>query len=215
MLVDDNEDTLYIIGRVLKKSSFEIIECRDGLETLEKVKTCKPDLILLDIVMPKTDGFEICAHLKADPHTKDIPIIIHSATLSDISSKIRGLNVGANDYLTFPMNFNELLARINVQFRIKTLEAELRESERLNALNETVWTLHHEINNPLAVILGWAQLLLKKHSLGKEIIDALNKIEVSALKIEEVVKKLTNITRCVKTTSYNGGHNMIDVDSSE
>lgn len=214
MLVNDNEDTLYIIGHVLKKNSFEVIECRDGQETLEKVKTCKPDLILMDILMPKKDGFETCAHLKADQHTKDIPIIIHSATLSDISSKIRSLNIGANDYLTFPFNFDELLARINVQLRIKRLESELREAERLNALNETIWTLHHEINNPLAVILGWVQVLLKECP-SKEVIDTLKKIEASALRIEEVVKKLTKIDKYVKTISYNGGHTMIDVDRSE
>lgn len=214
LLVDDNEYTLYILGRILRKNSFEVKECRDGIETLEAVKIFNPDLILLDIRMPRMDGYETCARLKSDERTRNIPIIIQTATASDIPDKIRGFNLGATDYVTFPINFNELLARVNTQLRIRELEKELRESERLKVISEIVLTMHHEINNPLAVIQGWTQILLTNNTLDKKTIDGLKNIEKSTLRINEVIRKLTQITKTVRTSTFYEDNSMIDLDQS-
>lgn len=214
LVANDNEDTLYLVGEILRNNSFEVIECRDGVEALELVNIHKPDLILLDIKMPRMDGFETCKKLKSDKKTQSIPIIIQSAAYLDSSNKVKGLELGANDYVTFPINSKELLARVNTQLRIKRLEMELRETENLKTINQTTRALHHEINNPLAIILGWTHVLLKKDHLNNETIDSLNKIETSAIRIKEVMRKLSNITKYVKTTSYEGGPDMIDIKQS-
>lgn len=215
LVVDDNNDTLYILGRILRNNSYEVLECRDGVEALEAVKMFKPNLILLDIRMPRMDGYETCMRLRSEEETKTIPIIIQTATATDVPAKIRGFDMGATDYIVFPINFNELLARISTQLRIQKLEVELRETERLKVLNETAWTMQHEINNPLAVIHGWTQILLGKTSLDKETINGLEKIKISALRIKEVVQKLTRITRYVKTHTFGGSDDMIDVDQAD
>ncbi|MGR3319411.1 MAG: response regulator [Candidatus Anammoxibacter sp.] len=214
LLVDDNKDTLYIIGKILRKHSYEVLECKDGIETLEAAKTFNPDLILLDIRMPRMDGYETCARLKSDIRTKNIPIIIQTATAMDVPDKVRGLNLGATDYVTFPINFDELIARIKTQLRIQELEKEVREAERLKAISEIVLTMHHEINNPLSVIQGWTQMLIVKNASDKETIEALEKIEKSALRIKDVVQKMTRITKPAKTDIYDGGDAMIDLDQS-
>lgn len=117
LLADDNEDTLYIIGHILKDNSYEVIECRDGVEAFEKAKIDKPDLILLDILMPRMCGFETCKKLMADKQTKDIPIIFQSAVVKVIPDEIKGLGITKKDYFTFPINFDELLARVNEKLR--------------------------------------------------------------------------------------------------
>ncbi|MGR3178758.1 MAG: response regulator [Candidatus Anammoxibacter sp.] len=214
LLVDDNKDTLYILGKVLRKHSYEVHECNDGIETLEAVKTFKPDLILLDIRMPKMDGYETCARLKSDIRTKNIPIIIQTATAMGVPDKVRGLDLGATDYITFPVNFDELLARVKTQLRIQELEKELRESERLKAISEIVLTMHHEINNPLSVIQGWTQMLIEKKTVDKETLEALEKIAKSALRIKDVVQKMTRITKPTTTDTYDGENTMIDLEQS-
>lgn len=215
LLAEDNEDTLYVMARVLRKNSFEVIECMDGLEAFEKAKIHKPDLVIVDVRMPKMDGFKACAKLKSDKQTKDIPVIIQSATYFDVPNKVKGLELGANDYLSVPINFDELLARINTQLRIKRLENELKDVERLKAINETIRTMHHEINNPLAIIQGWVQILPLNSSLDKETINGLKKIEKSTLRIKEVLQKLSHITKPVKTLIFDGNDTMIDIDQSD
>lgn len=214
LLVDDNKDTLYIIGKILRKHSYEVIECSDGIETLEAAKTSNPDLILLDIRMPRMDGYETCVKLKADIRTKNIPIIIQTATALDVPDKIRGLNSGATDYVTFPINFDELLARIQTQLRIQELEKEVREAERLKAISEIVLTMHHEINNPLSVIQGWTQMLIEKKTVDKETLEALEKIAKSTSRIKDVVQKMTQITKPTTTDTYDGANAMIDLEQS-
>ena len=117
LLADDNEDTLYIIGHILKDNSYEVIECKDGVEAFKKAKIDNPDLILLDILMPNMGGFETCKKLMSDIQTKNIPIIFQSATVPVVPDEIKGLGITEKDYFTFPINFDELLARVNEKLR--------------------------------------------------------------------------------------------------
>lgn len=126
LLADDNEDTLYIIGHILKDNSYEVIECKDGVEAFEKAKIDKPDLILLDILMPKMGGFKTCVMLMADKQTKDIPVIFQSATVSVVPDEIKGLGITEKDYFTFPIDFEKLLTRVNERIRERT---ELRDDK--------------------------------------------------------------------------------------
>lgn len=111
LVVDDDLDTLKLVGTTLEKQGFTIIVAKDGLEALEKTAEHKPDLLLLDIMMPKMDGYEVTRRLRADPQTAGIPIILFTAK-AQVDDKVTGLEAGADDYLTKPTHPAELVARV-------------------------------------------------------------------------------------------------------
>jgi DNA-binding response OmpR family regulator len=111
LVVDDDLDTLKLVGTTLEKQGFLIVAAKDGLEALEKVAQHNPDLILLDIMMPKMDGYEVTRRLRGDPATANIPIILFTAK-AQVDDKVAGLEVGADDYLTKPTHPAELVARV-------------------------------------------------------------------------------------------------------
>jgi pilus assembly protein CpaE len=111
LVVDDDLDTLKLVGTTLEKNGFIIVAAKDGQEALEKVAQHKPDLILLDIMMPKMDGYEVTRRLRAEPETSGIPIILFTAK-AQVDDKVAGLEAGADDYLTKPTHPAELVARV-------------------------------------------------------------------------------------------------------
>jgi pilus assembly protein CpaE len=111
LVVDDDLDTLKLVGTTLEKQGFIIVAAKDGLEALEKVAEHKPDLILLDIMMPKMDGYEVTRRLRADPVTAGIPIVLFTAK-AQVDDKVAGLEAGADEYLTKPTHPAELVARV-------------------------------------------------------------------------------------------------------
>lgn len=111
LLVDDEADMLAINGAILESYGYEILSAKDGLEALEAVNRVVPDLILLDLMIPGIDGYQICGILKHDKRYQKIPIIIVSARFSDQDQKL-AKSVGADDYLTKPFEPKTLLAKI-------------------------------------------------------------------------------------------------------
>lgn len=111
LLVDDDLDTLKLVGTTLEKQGYIIIAAKDGVEALEKVAEHTPDLILLDIMMPRMDGYEVTRRLRSDPSTAGIPIILFTAK-GQVEDKVAGLEVGADEYLTKPTHPAELIARV-------------------------------------------------------------------------------------------------------
>lgn len=101
LIADDEEDVKVIVQLFLEAKGYEIITAYDGLDALEKIKSEKPDLILLDIMMPVIDGFEVCSRIKADPETASIPVVMLSASAHS-ESKQRGFDAGAVDYIIKP-----------------------------------------------------------------------------------------------------------------
>ena len=101
LIADDEEDVKVIVQLFLESKGYEIVTAFDGLDALDKIKEEKPDLILLDIMMPILDGFEVCRKLKADPDTAGIPVVMLSASTHS-ESKQRGLDAGAVDYIIKP-----------------------------------------------------------------------------------------------------------------
>ena len=117
LIVDDVNTNLIILKIILVKEGFEVIAASDGRECREVSKALKPDLILLDIMMPGEDGYETCKKLKTHPVTVDIPVIFVSA-LNETSNKIRGFSVGAVDYVTKPYDHDEIIARVKLHLRL-------------------------------------------------------------------------------------------------
>lgn len=111
LVVDDDLDTLKLVGTTLERQGFVIVAAKDGQEALEKVAQHHPDLILLDVMMPKMDGYEVTRRLRAEPQTAGIPIILFTAK-AQVDDKVAGLEAGADDYLTKPTHPAELVARV-------------------------------------------------------------------------------------------------------
>ncbi|MDF1505527.1 diguanylate cyclase [Roseisolibacter sp. H3M3-2] len=124
LVVDDHEDNVELLRARLAARGYEIETARDGLEALERVHARAPDLILLDVMMPKLDGIEVVRRLKGNPELPFIPIIMQTA-LETTEDKVEGLDAGADDYITKPIDFAELEARVKSLLRIKALQEEL------------------------------------------------------------------------------------------
>jgi two-component system alkaline phosphatase synthesis response regulator PhoP len=112
LVVDDEIYIVHILDFSLGMEGYEVVTALDGEQALEKAHTEKPDLIVLDIMMPKLDGYETCKRLKADAATKDVPVILLSAKGRNIDQKV-GFEVGADDYITKPFSPKKLVERIN------------------------------------------------------------------------------------------------------
>lgn len=130
LAIDDSPTNLEVLHETLESAGYEVIVEMDGVSGIEQVKHNPPALILLDIMMPGIDGFETCRRLQADPLTKDIPIIFMTA-LSDTVDKVKGLSLGAVDYITKPFQKNEVLARIEAHLKLRRLQLELESQKQL------------------------------------------------------------------------------------
>ena len=129
LVVDDNRVNRRLLAAILKKDGCEILEAEDGALAVEIAREEQPDLILLDIMMPGTDGFQACTQLKADPKTAEIPVIFLSA-LSETSNKVKGLTLGAVDYIPKPFERAEVVARVRSHLELQRLTRRLRERQR-------------------------------------------------------------------------------------
>lgn len=131
LIVDDTPANLETLHSYFESLGFEIMMAQNGPSALKRVAYVKPDIILLDVVMPGMDGFETCRQLKANDATKNIPVIFMTA-LTDTAHKVKGLEVGAADYITKPFQIEEVLARIQTHLALRDLQAQLEtQNERL------------------------------------------------------------------------------------
>lgn len=124
LIVDDKPSNLAIVVESLEQHDFRAIVARDGKEGLQRAELVKPDLILLDVMMPKLDGFEVCQRLKANANTRDIPVIFMTA-LEEVEYKIAGFKAGAVDYLTKPLQTEEVIARVETHLKLRAMQKQL------------------------------------------------------------------------------------------
>lgn len=151
LIVDDEPDILEIISYNLIKEGYEILTAKNGMEALDKVASYKPDLVILDIMMPKMSGVEVCKILRSKPEYNDTLILFLTA-LSDESSQIKGLETGADDYVSKPISPKILVSRVNAIFR------------RLNKEEGKIIKLGNMVIDPerFMVILNGADVVLAK-----------------------------------------------------
>jgi putative two-component system response regulator len=128
LVVDDIESNARLLARLLTRDGYRVLTATDGTEALAVVHREHPDLILMDVMMPRLDGFETCRLLKHDPSTRLIPVVLVTA-LQDSRDRIRGLEVGADDFVNKPVNAAELTARVRSLLRIKRFTDELDSAE--------------------------------------------------------------------------------------
>lgn len=146
LVVDDNRDNVEIIATRLRFRGYKIDEASDGAQALDSVRKHPPDLMLLDVMLPDIDGYEISRRIKGDAKLPFIPIILVTAR-DTTQDKVAGLDAGADDYLTKPINFPELEARVRSMLRIKKLQDEIelknRELERLSISDGLTGLFNH------------------------------------------------------------------------
>ena len=132
LVVDDNPTNIKVLFSVLEGENFRVLVAKSGESALEKLKIISPDLILLDVMMPGIDGFEVCRQLKETDTVQAIPVIFMTA-LSDEANKVRGFSLGAVDYITKPIQHQEALARIRTHLKVQTLTEQLAKKNELLA----------------------------------------------------------------------------------
>jgi sigma-B regulation protein RsbU (phosphoserine phosphatase) len=125
LLVDDNPINLQVLFQTLEGRGYNLLVAKNGEAALTITRKAQPDLILLDIMMPGIDGYEVCRQLKSDPNTQEIPVIFLSA-LGDTKDKVQGLDLGAVDYITKPFQADEVIARVNTHLTIYRLKREVQ-----------------------------------------------------------------------------------------
>jgi len=147
LIADDRPDNITLLARYLENEGFSNVTAMDGVETLEKIRDEQPDLILLDINMPKKDGFTVLKEIRADSNARHIPVIILTAARIGPTDVQSGLDLGADDYVTKPFDRRELMARIRTKLRVKEAEEAIRRHNReLNLLPEIGKDLSARLN---------------------------------------------------------------------
>jgi signal transduction histidine kinase len=174
LVVDDVPDNIRLLSTILTEQGYKVRKAINGQMALTAAQTTPPDLILLDVNMPKMNGYEVCQQLKSAPETMNIPVIFLSA-LDHVSDKVSAFEVGGADYVTKPFQVEEVLARVQHQLQIRNLQAKLQnrnlelqhtlstlrttqaqliQQEKLAGLGQIVAGIAHEFNNPANFISG-------------------------------------------------------------
>jgi signal transduction histidine kinase len=159
LIVDDNPENLAILGNIIAKNGYIPGFSKNGTEALVYMTEKRPDLILLDIMMPEMDGFEVCRRLKQDATLADIPIIFLTAK-AEKEDVIAGLELGAVDYVTKPFNQKELITRVNTHLELQAAKEELREA--LTTKDKLFSIIGHDLGNIFYGLQGIARLLTDK-----------------------------------------------------
>jgi two-component system sensor histidine kinase/response regulator len=217
LIVDDVSKNIQILGNILSQEEFQIAWAQSGEEALSLVKVQEFHLILLDIMMPEMNGYEVCEKLKANPATADIPVIFLTAK-ADMDSIIKGFDTGGQDYITKPFNAKELLARVHTHILLREQQKELMEAnsvletkvaERTKELNEANKLLNaldttkseflsiisHELKTPLSGIIGLTHLL-NQTAMGDEQTQYLNylkQVSQRLVKFSDLALLITNM----------------------
>jgi diguanylate cyclase (GGDEF)-like protein len=162
LLVDDQPQNLDLLSSLLEAQGYEVRQAIDPAMVFPAIDLALPDLILLDIQMPRMDGYEICERLKADPDTEDIPVIFISA-LDEAWDKVKAFGVGGADYITKPFKTVEVLARVKNQFKIRRLQQELRQQNaKLEAVVAQLQAANQELKR-LSTLDGLTQIANRRY----------------------------------------------------
>jgi signal transduction histidine kinase len=194
LIVDDTPANLKVLGDILKGFEYKVRPAPSGILALQAAEKEKPDIILLDIMMPEMDGYEVCRRLKANDALREIPVIFISA-LNDTNDIVKALQSGGVDYITKPFKAEEINARISVHLKISDQSKEL---VKLNADKDRfIAILAHDLKSPFNSILGFMELLslnIYKYDIAK-IEEQLKIINSSAHSVYNLIEDLLIWTR--------------------
>ncbi len=198
LVVDDQPINIKLLQRKLEREGYDVLTACNGIECIDVAQENKPDLILLDVMMPEMDGIEACQRLKADEETKTIPIIFITAKSSK-EGKLEGLGVGAVDYITKPIDLEETMARVKTQLRLREvyeenveLQRRLSETRRTAAVGAITQGIAHNLNNLLGVVVGYLDLL-------KNGFDSPDMVKRSVTLMDQAIDRMVHIIRQLST----------------
>jgi signal transduction histidine kinase len=201
LIVDDTPINLRVIVESLEGQGYQIVVATRGEEALKRASYVQPDLVLLDVMMPDLNGFEICRRLKAQPDTRDIPVIFMTS-LASVDDKVTGFSVGAIDYVTKPLHVEEVRARIDTHLRLRAMQKELESrTAELTTANEELeafaYSVSHDLRAPLRAINGFTQILTERcgASLPSEGLDCLNKVQFASKRMDLLIQDLLTYAR--------------------
>jgi CheY-like chemotaxis protein len=212
LVVEDDPVSRKLIQSMLADAGYEIRSMADGQQCLEKVGEVRPDLILLDVVMPNMDGIQTCRRLKRDGATRHVPVIFVTSRTDDGTLR-SAFDAGASDYVRKPVSRVELLARVHSALTQCRAIKKLKEEERLKGVLETAGGVCHELNQPLQYILGAVQVLMMDVSPQDTAYGQLDAIRARVEHMGEITRKLADIT-CLRTRKYAGDKDIIDIGQS-
>lgn len=210
LVIDDDPNVLRIVKAKLRSARHEAVTASGGQEGLERVRRDAPDLVITDVMMPEMDGYAVVKAIRKDEALKRTPIILLTAR-GDVEEVVQGLEGGADDYVVKPFNLQELLARVNALLRMRDLQARALEAERLKALLEMAGAAAHEINQPLTVIMGYADLMIRKTKKRDPFYEFLTLIRDNATRISGIIDKFRAIRR-YESKTYLGNVKILDVE---
>ncbi|NDW11595.1 hybrid sensor histidine kinase/response regulator [Bacteroides sp. 214] len=203
LIVDDVVANVLLLKVLLTNEKFNIATASNGIQALEQVKNEKPDLILLDVMMPDMDGFEVAHHLKKDPEHKDIPIIFLTA-LNSTADIVKGFQAGANDFISKPFNKEELIIRVTHQ--ISLIEAKriiLSQTEELKRTivgrDKLYSVIAHDLRSPMGsikMVLNMLIINLPEDKIGEEMYELLTMANQTT---EDVFALLDNLLKWTKS----------------
>jgi signal transduction histidine kinase len=167
LIIDDIASNIQVVANLLKKNNYNISYAQSGKAGIERALQINFDLILLDIMMPEMDGYEVCLKLKSNIRTKDIPIIFLTAKTTEDSLK-RGFECGAVDFISKPFKANELLARVSTHIQLKIVREILSETNlNLQKANQDkdklLSIIAHDLSNPFSVLITFSKLLIDSY----------------------------------------------------
>jgi len=219
LVVDDEKELVKLIAFHMTIAGYDVLSAKNGIEALEICETEKPALIILDIMLPRIDGWEVCRRLKQNPHTSNIPIIILSA-LSEVNDKLRGFDLGTDDYVTKPFSPRELVVRVKrvlarsenknsvpKTIRIGSLEidggnlAVKRNNQEMTLTEKERGVLKLFINNP-GIVLSHSEIL--DAVWGQDNIVEYGNIDVHIRHLREKIEKDPENPQLIKTVKGEG-----------
>ncbi|MBF0397805.1 MAG: hybrid sensor histidine kinase/response regulator [Desulfobacterales bacterium] len=189
LIVDDIPQNIQVLGTLLRDEGYLISFATEGNQAIEMASMSQFDLILLDIMMPEIDGFEVIKRLKQNLKMKDVPVIFITAK-ANIESLIKGFEMGAVDYITKPFNSKELIARVKTHLELKDIRKKLEEANA--AKTKFLSIIAHDLKNPLYSMMGFSDFLSKRYNDFNEEdkIKFLNNINISSHQLYKLLENL-------------------------
>ncbi|MDF0552648.1 response regulator [Kamptonema sp. UHCC 0994] len=213
LIVDDTPENLQVLSATLSERGYKIRGVINGKMAVRAARSAPPDLILLDIRMPDTNGYEVCEELKADAQTSQIPVIFISA-LDEVLDKVKAFQVGGEDYITKPFQVEEVVARVEHQLTIQRLQKQLmQQNEQLQkeiverkkaeesaaaaskAKSEFLANMSHELRTPLNAILGFTQVMIRDPFLSTDQLENLRIINRSGEHLLDLINDVLDMSK--------------------
>ena len=201
IVVDDTPANLQLLTGMLKERGYKVRPVPSGKLALQAAKNDPPDLILLDIMMPEMDGYQVCERLKADEKLREIPVIFISA-LNETMDKVRAFGVGGVDYVTKPFQFEEVNARVSTHLELQRQRSKLKENyEQLRSLeglrDNLVHMIVHDLRSPLTGISGFLDLALahEKETLTEDGFEYLQTAKRSTKAVIDMVSAVLDVSK--------------------